>query len=294
MKPSLFSKIIQFVLKVFNARKQVEKQVISKKIVRSKHDFVPKRIAQYYKVSNRTINAKAVATFESKTGGSRTHLFFLHGGAYVFEAGAIHWAFAQKIVQKINCKVSMIDYPLAPEDDYHLAYNMVGKAYSTLLEQYPNDDFIFIGDSAGAGLAMGFYQQLQLEKVQLPSKMILLSPWLDLAMSNPEAKAYEESDYLLTIKMLQAAGDYYAGNDDKSHFLLSPINGNLSDFPPTIVFYSDTELFYPDCMKLQSIVGANGNFTFKEYHRMPHDWAMFPIAESNLVVQEICDFINRD
>lgn len=292
IKPSFRARLISSILKLLNVKKQLEKQVINNRLNKTKKEFVPKKIMQQYSVVNRTVDTKSVATFETKQGGTNTHLILLHGGAYLFEAGMIHWTFAQKIVDKINCKMTLIDYPLAPEHDYKMTYAMVQKSYQTLTEQYPNDDFMLIGDSAGAGLAMGFYQQLQIEKVEkLPSKIILLSPWLDLTMTNPEAKKYESTDYLLTIKMLQTAASYYAKGDDQSQYLLSPINGDLTNFPPTYIFYSDTELFCADCRKLRSMVRDNRNFVFNEYHKMQHDWAMFPISESNRVVEEICGFI---
>lgn len=292
MKSSFRSRFISTFLKLLNIKKQVEKQVVNNKFRRSTKDFVPNAVTRNYSVVHQMINSKSVATFETKQGGTNTHLIFLHGGAYVFEAGTIHWAFAQKIVENTNCKVTMIDYPLAPEHDYKSTYKMVNKSYYALVKQYPKDNFILIGDSAGAGLAMGFYQRLRIENViKLPEKIILLSPWLDLTMTNPEIKNYEATDYLLTVKMLQNAANYYAKGDDQTQYLLSPINGDLTNFPPTIVFCSDSELFYPDCIKLKSIVLHNDNFIFKTYHKMLHDWAMFPIPESDSVVEEICEFL---
>ncbi|MFK7949508.1 MAG: alpha/beta hydrolase fold domain-containing protein [Saprospiraceae bacterium] len=291
MKPSFRSRLISSVLKIFNLKKQVEKQSTQSLIRRSKKDFTPKIIHRKYTVKTQTIDNKSVTTFEDKY-IKNTHLFFLHGGAYIFEAGSIHWAFSQKILDKIHCRMTLIDYPLAPEHGYKATFKMVNKTYHSLLEQFPNDDFVFIGDSAGAGLAMGFYQQLQLEKAtKLPSKIILLSPWLDITMMNPDAKKHEATDYLLTIQMLQNAANHYAKGDDQTQYLLSPINGDFTNFPSTIVFYSDSELFYQDCIKLKSIVRHNDNFIFKEYHNMLHDWPMFPIPESDRVVEEICAFI---
>ncbi len=151
-----------------------------------------------------------------------------------------------------------------------------------------------MGDSAGGGLALAFAQKLIKEKhKKLPAKIVLLSPWLDLTMSNPAIKKLENSDHILTIKMLKHAGMKYSNGDKQDQYLLSPINGELTNLPKTIVFYGTEELFYADCIRLKSMTDSSSqNFIFREYHKMQHDWAIFPIPESKQLVNEICDFID--
>jgi acetyl esterase/lipase len=186
-----------------------------------------------------------------------------------------------------------IDYPLAPEHHYRDTFEMVSGAYDLLIRQYPDDNFILMGDSAGGGLALAFAQKLIKEKHnKLPKKIVLLSPWLDLTMANPAIKKQEHSDHILTVKMLQHAGMLYANGDQQDQYLLSPINGDLTNLPKTIVFYGTEELFYADCTKLKSMTGSNShNFIFREYRKMQHDWAVFPIPESKQLVKEVCEFI---
>lgn len=292
MKQSLSSKIVAGVLKVINFKKLIEKQG-RKQPPRSKKDFMPQRIQKAYASSVQLCKNKAVATFESKEQVTKNHIIFLHGGAYIFEASSQHWSLAQKIVDKSFCRMTLIDYPLAPEKTYKNTFEMVGAAYEMLIEQYPNDNFILMGDSAGAGLALAFAQKLRKEKhVTLPISHILLSPWLDLTMSNPDIEQLIHTDHVLSVEMLKNAAAKYAGGDNQEHYLLSPIHGELQHLPNTIVFYGTEELFYADCLKLKSIVSAvNKHFIFKEYVGMQHDWAIFPIPESAQVVDDICAFI---
>ncbi|EED36282.1 hypothetical protein NOR51B_2232 [Luminiphilus syltensis NOR5-1B] len=292
MKTSLQSKSISFLLRLLNVKKTVERQSAKPIIRRSKKGFTPKKLHNQYSVNEQIIHNKAVTTFEKKDTVSKKHLLFFHGGAYLFEAAAIHWNFAQKLVDKSNCRLTMIDYPLAPEHDYRATYGMVTDTYTALLTQYPNDEFVFIGDSAGAGLAMGLYQKLvDQQHPQIPTQLILLSPWLDLTLSHPDNKSLESSDHILTLRMLQNAAERYANGGDQEHYWLSPINGRLDDFPPTIIFYGSEELFYNDCQKLERMVSENGNFVFKFYPGMQHDWPMFPIPESTRVVEDIIGFM---
>jgi acetyl esterase/lipase len=129
---------------------------------------------------------------------------------------------------------------------------------------------------------------------KLPVKIVLLSPWLDITMSNPDIKNQESLDYILTVNMLRNAGMKYSNGDNMDQYLLSPINGELNDIPETIIFYGTEELFHPDCNKLKSMIApGKQNIIFKEYQKMQHDWAIFPIPESKQVVNEICEFIKE-
>jgi monoterpene epsilon-lactone hydrolase len=172
-----------------------------------------------------------------------------------------------------GCRMTLVDYPLAPEHSYRQTFRMMREAYEKLLDQFPEDSFILMGDSAGGGLALAFAQQLAAENhSRLPVKNVLLSPWLDLSMSNPENEQYVASDHVLTLRMLREAGLKYAAGDDRDQHLLSPIKGKLEGLPPTLVFYSTQELFCADCRKLRKMTEAFGNFQFREYPGMQHDW----------------------
>ena len=189
--------------------------------------------------------------------------------------------------------MTLVDYPLAPEHTYKETFAAISGAFEKLLIHYPEDNYIFIGDSAGGGLALAFTQKLNQEKHKTrPVKVVLLSPWLDITLSNPEIRNQESLDYILTVKMLQNAGMKYSNGDNRDHYLLSPINGELEDLPETMVFYGTEELFYPDCKRLKSMIASdNQRIIFREYQKMQHDWALFPLPESKQVVDEICAFM---
>ncbi len=292
MRPSFSSRLISTILKWSKLKTQVEKRV-NKPIKRSQKAFMPQAVAQAYQAHSQEVAGKTLATFADKKQVSQTHVIFLHGGAYVFEAIGGHWDIAKKIVAQIHCRMTLIDYPLAPESTYKDAFAMLAEAYDLLGEQYPDDQFVLMGDSAGAGLALAFNQMLiKQNHPRLPVKTVLISPWLDLTMLNPEVDKFAKTDHLLTVNMLQSAGSLYAGGDDQTQYLLSPINGEFDDLPPTLVLYSNTELFYPDCIKLKVLATAvNVNFQFKEYHKMLHDWLVFPMPERQEAIDDICAFL---
>ena len=80
---------------------------------------------------------------------------------------------------------------------------MVFQAFTRLVEDHPNDEFYFLGDSAGGGFCLSFAQTLRnIHFKKRPKKLVLLSPWVDISMSNPEIRELEKKDLLLDPKHL--------------------------------------------------------------------------------------------
>lgn len=70
---------------------------------------------------------------------------------------------------------------------------------------------MLIGDAAGAGLALAAAQRLRDRTGAQPSRIVLISPWLDLTMSHPDQPAIEAADPFQARSGLLEAGRLYAG-----------------------------------------------------------------------------------
>jgi monoterpene epsilon-lactone hydrolase len=292
VKQSIQSKILNKVLKLINFKKLVEMKAFIQK-GRSKKPFVPKSILTKHYTDIERIDSKEIATIEHKDNVTNSHVIFLHGGAYIFDISSSHWKLASNIVDKTYCKMTIVDYPLAPENNYKNTFQMLNNTYELLISNYPDDSFILMGDSSGGGLALAFLQNLiEMKHEKIPDKCILLSPWLDLTLSNQAIKDIENRDHILSVKMLKYAAEKYSNGDNMNNYLLSPINGIFNNIPKAIIFYGTEEILYADCKKLENILSNNNNIIFREYENMQHDWALYQIPESKVVIDEICEFID--
>jgi len=261
---------------------------------RSKKPLVPKYLYKKFIVIEFSVAGKTVATIQSKEHVENIHIVYFHGGAYLLEGSSMHWKIVETVVVKVNCRVSYVDYPLAPENTYRATFDMIQKAFDSLTEQYPDDRFMLMGDSAGGGLALAFALKLANENVKVqPVKNILFSPWLDLSMQNQEIKNQEVLDKILPLNALIEAGKKYAGGDNTGNYLLSPIHGDLASVNNTLIFYGTHELFYPDCKKLAEQTRNFGNFVFHEFTEMQHDWVIFPIPEAKQALDTAIEFIKK-
>lgn len=289
---SFSAKISTGFMIALNFKKLVEKSF--QHPPRTKKPLVYNNLRDRYVVNEFQIMDKSVITLFPKTNISNIHILFFHGGAYLLEGSSMHWKIVEKVATKANCKVSYIDYPLAPENNYRTTFEMVQQSYDKLINKYPNDRFMLMGDSAGGGLALAFAQELANENALVqPEKNILFSPWLDLSMQNPAIKHQEQLDKILPLVGLIEAGKKYAGGDDVNNYLLSPINGDFSNLGDTLIFYGTHELFYPDCKLLKGRMENFGNFSFREFQGMQHDWVIFPIPEADEALEVAVEFVKN-
>ena len=185
-----------------------------------------------------------------KTNGG--HVIFLHGGGYVAEATASHRRIIEELVKMYGLKVTFIDYPLAPEHTYEKTHEIVMKAYREITIKNYGDEFYLFGDSAGGGLALAVLQILRDEKIiPFPKKTVLMSPWVDLTMSNPKIGEAAERDPLLTMDCLYHAAERYIGNGDAKNAVLSPIFGRMDNLGKIFLLTGTHEILNPDCRKLK-------------------------------------------
>ncbi len=285
------TKMLDRFLVLFNFKKMVEKSFYKPPRNRFNKAVFDKSFEyDEFKVLNHS-----VITFKPKGLINHNHIVFFHGGAYLLQGSSMHIKLIKTLAKNACCKVSYFDYPLAPENTYLKTFEMVQMSYNQLIYNYAADDFIFVGDSAGGGLALAFAQKLINDKAtKLPVKCVLFSPWIDLSMTNPPIKLQEAKDKILPLNGLIYAARKYAGEDDLNNYLLSPINGNFDELPPILVFYGTEELFYPDIELLKDRARNSGNFIFRKFEGMQHDWVILPIPEAKVAIKEAIEFIKEN
>ena len=222
-------------------------------------------------------------------------IIYLHGGAYVSEFLPFHWLMLDRITAKIDSTFIIPDYPLAPFSDYKNAYDKLTDFYRRCLKYYPDKEIIFMGDSAGGGLCVGL--NLYFHELGLPvaNKLILLSPWIDLIMDNPEINDYISKDPSLKIDELRMDAKYWANGSDLHDYRLSPIYGDLSPLKDVSVFVGTHEIFYPDVKKFVEKLeecGVKNRLVVGE--ELNHVYPAYPIPEADEAIELITRIIKDE
>lgn len=227
----------------------------------------------------------------NETGEFHKKILYLHGGAYIFDLSNFHIRLLDNLASRMDICIHIPNYPLAPESNYRESYEKMLALYEKLIERTPSEDVIFMGDSAGGGFCVGLALLIKEKGLPQPGELILLSPWLDITMSNPLiTKQLERREKILSVDFLIKAGKLWVGEDDPKSYLVSPINGNLEGLPPITIFTGTYDLLFPDAQKLyEKLTSINVRSELKVYDKMLHDFAIFPIPEAKRVTDEIIE-----
>lgn len=181
-------------------------------------------------------------------------VLYLHGGAYMAELTKTHWNFLIHAVEDTGATFIVPDYPLAPQYDYTDVFDMIDPLYKEIIKKVKSENLIVMGDSAGGGMALALIQKMAKEGKENPNKTILISPWLDVTMQNPEIEKVKEKDKLLNKDLLKMAGISYAGaEEDTKEYLVSPIYGNLEILENIVIYTGTHDILNPDVHKLIEI-----------------------------------------
>jgi acetyl esterase/lipase len=178
-------------------------------------------------------------------------------------------------------------YPLLPEGSAAQVVPDTADFIAEMIALHGAENVSVIGDSAGGGLALAATQELVRRGSPVPSRMVLLAPWLDATVSDPRSVQVDGDDPLLDVKSLQRDGRAWAGDLGADHPWASPLHGSLAGLPETTVFSGSLDLLTPDSLRLAELTEAAGldNFTFDFRKGQIHDWPIFAFLPDAIAVR---------
>lgn len=204
---------------------------------------------------------------------SKINILYFHGGSYVAEATKQHWKFIKKLVNDTGATVIFPDYPLTPKYDYNDVFNMVVPLYQEIIHQMDAKNLILMGDSAGGGLALALAEKVGEESLPMPMRTILISPWLDVRLTNPAINEVQKRDKQLNKETLKLAGMMYAGEEGMDSYLVNPIEGDVSKLKNIIILTGTNDILNPDVQRLkENAEKVGGQIEVKEYEQAGHIW----------------------
>lgn len=128
-----------------------------------------------------------------------------------------------------------------------------------------------------------------------PENIILISPVLDMTLTNPEIKEVESRDPIIATPGVRDIAKLYAGERSVEYYLISPIYGNLECLGKISVFIGTHDLLFPDVKKFKKMMEEKGiPINYYEYEKMLHVWPLFPLPESKKAIKQIIDIIYQE
>ena len=218
-------------------------------------------------------------------------ILYFHGGSYIAEMTKQHWDFVEKIVNESGSMVILPDYPLVPKYNYTDVFDMVVPLYKEIINRIDTKNLVVMGDSAGGGLGLALEEKLGEEGISMPSQTILISPWLDVSLSNERIDEVQKYDKDLNKETLKLAGIAYAKEDVKN-YLVSPLYGDLSRLENIVIYTGTYDILNPDVYVLRENAKNVGvNIEIKEYEQAPHIWIIKRNCEESLVDEAYQDLL---
>ena len=206
----------------------------------------PAAVRRRHLITTRLVDDRPVLTLTPRTGATGQQLLYTHGGSYVHPLVTAQWWIIDRITRGTGITITLPLYRLAPEGWVGEAYTVLHKVYTGLAERYGAAAVTLAGDSAGGALALGRAIVDRDNGTELPRQIVLLSPWLDIALTNPAAAALEPRDPMLTVAGLVDAGALWCRDTDPRDPRVSPLHADLSGLPPVHIVQGGQDVLAPD------------------------------------------------
>lgn len=216
-------------------------------------------------------------------------IFYYHGGSYVDKPNLFHFRLIEKLLLSKEVCIVFPIYPRLPENDSKCCYEKLNELFDDFISKNHVEKIVFMGDSAGGGLALSMAQQIKVRHKYFEEnkqKVVLLSPWLDMSLDNPQIQEIEKNDYQLSKLGLLKLGRMWACGNTKLA-PASPLYGDVNCGKITIII-GTRDILYPDNLALKEKVENMGlPIKFYPFNNMAHCFMLMPIPEADVALKKI-------
>ena len=221
---------------------------------------------------------------------------YLHGGAYVFGGGMSALTEAVLIAKRVEIPVIAVDYRMPPDYPYPAGLNDVVAVYKALSKKYAPSSIALGGSSSGGGLTLAVVHKLKSLKLPLPAALFAGTPWADLGKHGDSLYVNEGIDRKIVSYdgFLPEAVKLYANGHNIKDPGLSPVYGDFTGFPPTMLVTGTRDLFLSLAVRVHRKMRAAGVIAdLNVYEGLSHvEYFVIPHApESKEVYAELKAFL---
>ena len=217
-------------------------------------------------------------------------LLYLHGGAFTMGSPLSHRAITSKYARMAGVSVLAVDYRLMPENRRIDCLTDCESAYRWILENGPEGpapaEVLFVsGDSAGGNLTLAVIARARDEGLRPADGAIALSPATDATFASPSLIGNVATDHMLgpmfgrITKLPRVLLLWFAWLSNRVHPCdprISPLRGDLSNLPPTLIHASEVEMLLDDARRyVARATEAGSEATLETWHHMLHVWHVF-------------------
>jgi len=237
-------------------------------------------------------------------------MLYLHGGAFFVGSPLSHRPLTAELAKRTGLSVLVIDYRLMPESKRLDGIVDCHTAYLWILRNGPGTPgaptHLFVaGDSAGGNLTLMMTAWIRNQQLRQVDGAVALSPATDSTFGSPSLRGNVPTDAMLgpglgrlmklpTWALLGLTG--FAARMSPRNPLISPLHGDLSNLPPTLVQASESEMLFDDARRYVQKAQRQGSpVMLQTWPGMVHVWQIFHhvLPEANEALDGIAKFIGN-
>lgn len=201
---------------------------------------------------------------ESDSGPPKRVLYFA-GGGWQMPASREHWALGAHLACHLSrTTVTLVSYPLAPNNPAHVSLPQVKKLYHTLMRQAADkgERVIVAGDSSGGNIALCLTLWALEDPVPDsnecdPAALFVISPSTDLRHQHPDIPKAAKHDPILTISsILSTSQKWCKGDADEDKYAHETGMWTPND-PRVSPMLANVDLFVKRGIKVHGLIGTN-------------------------------------
>ena len=225
-------------------------------------------------------------------------LINLHGGGYALNGGEASTGEAIVGAHYSGMKVISVDYRMAPDHPFPAAVDDAVAVWKAVIADHDPASVGVFGTSAGGGLTLALVMRLKELGLPLPGALATSTPWTDLTGASDSYAVNAEVDGIFSSfdTLGRGMAAIYAGEAGVTHPLVSPIHGDFTGFPPSILTTGTRDILLSDTVRAYRAMRAAGVEARLEVHEaMSHAEYIYAVdsPESAVVFNDIATFMDQ-
>jgi acetyl esterase/lipase len=179
-------------------------------------------------------------------------IFYSHGGGFVGGSIYTHRKMVGHLAKAVGCRALIFDYPYAISGNTRRSSTPLSPSISWLLDQGVRAEHITAaGDSSGAILTFGVLQRGRDHRLPLPSAIMTISGWFDMALTGASYETNRTKDLFFAKEAVAwLVSNMLGESGDRRDPLASPLYADFKGLPPIYLQAGSDETLVDDSRML--------------------------------------------
>ena len=225
-------------------------------------------------------------------------LVHVHGGCFVSFPGESGTAEAIFMAGFGRFKVISIDYRMPPDHPYPAALDDAMTVWKAAVKTADPKNMAIFGSSAGGNLTLAMVLRAKQDKLPLPGAIAPGTPMSDLTNAGDSFQTNAMLDNVLVAPGANCdkRAALYANGRDLKDPMLSPVYGDMTGFPPTILTTGTRDLLLSSTVRVHRKLrqaGVEATLQVFEGQSHAHYYRDVSAPETKEAFQEIARFFDK-